>query len=99
MTKEKLDNIAKGSPEYNKDFADAFQLLLELENFQWMDKSAITVPAMLEGKKVIVIIDTGCSGVIVSKGCINRLGLVAESQIEFTLNTAEGTVEKQCIVF
>ena len=53
----------------------------------------------MEGKLVTAIIDMGCLGVIVSKGFINRLGLIADYQIDFTLNKDKGTAEKQCLVF
>ena len=64
-----------------------------------MGKSAITIQAILEGKPITAIIDTKYSGVIVSKCCINNLGLIADSQIDFIFNTAVGTTEKQHLIF
>ena len=48
-----------------------------------------------EGHKVTAIIDTGYLEVIISKGCMSRLGLEADAEIDFTLNTAYGTAKKE----
>ena len=64
-----------------------------------MDKSAIIVNMLLEKKLVSVIINTGCLGIIISKGFMSRFRLVADSQVNFMLNTIEGTTKKQHLVF
>ena len=45
------------------------------------------------------IIETGCLRVIIYKRCMERLVLVADAEIEFMLNTAEGTAKKHQLVF
>ena len=52
------------------------------------------VKVEVERKEAWVIIDIGYLDVIISKGCINRLKLMANVKIDFTLNTLEKTVEK-----
>ena len=93
----KMNSIVKVSPKYNKDFAIAFQLSLELENFKWINKLAITVNTTLEGIFVSVNINIKCFEVIIFKVYMSRLRLVANIKIDFILNTADGIAKKSLI--
>ena len=53
----------------------------------------------LEGKEALIIIDIGYLGIINLQRFVDRLKLTADAEIDFTLNTADGTVEKQISVF
>ena len=49
--------------------------------------------------KAMAVIDMGYSGVIISKKCMSRLGLVTNAKIDFTLNTINGTAKKKILLF
>ena len=51
--------------------------------------------AKVKGKEVTAIIDTGCSGVIILKGCMSRLRLEADAEIDFTLNMLIKMLKKE----
>ena len=65
----------------------------------WMNNRAIIAKTRVERHKMMAIIDTRCLRVIILKGCMSRLGLEADAEINLTLNTADRTAEKQRLVF
>lgn len=52
----------------------------------------MVVKAYLNERKVATVVDTGCSGVIISQGCYERLGLKEDNEIEMMLSSAVNTV-------
>ena len=62
--------------------------------FKQTDKGASINTRKTERNNVNSIVDTGCLGIIISKGCMGRLKLVADAEIKFMLNTIEGIAEK-----
>ena len=44
-----------------------------LQNFDWTKCSAIAIPAKVNGKPVVAIVDTGSAGVVISEICFERL--------------------------
>ena len=81
------------------NFKDAFQLSLKSKEFVWTNKRVIMTKTKVEGQEVIFIIDTGCSRVIISKGYMSRIRLEMVVEIDFTLNNADKTAEKQRLIF
>ena len=51
--------------------------------------------AKIEGQEITAIIDMGCLRVIILKECMSSLGLEADAEIDFMLNTADGTIKKK----
>ena len=50
--------------------------------------------ACLNGQNVVAIVDIGSSGVVVSESCFQRLKLVHNGEIEFTITLATDTNRK-----
>ena len=50
--------------------------------------------ALLNKQKVVAIIDTGSSGVVISESCFRRLGLIQDGEVEFTITSATDTNQK-----
>ena len=50
--------------------------------------------ACLNGQNVVAIVDTGSSGVVVSKSCFRQLKLAHNGEIEFTITLATDTNQK-----
>ena len=48
----------------------------------------------LNGQMVVAIVDTGSAGVVISKSCFDRLGLVSDDEVEFTITLATDTNKK-----
>ena len=62
-----------------------------LQEFKWSKFSAVAVPAKLNGKMVVAIVDTGSAGVVISKSCFDWLGLVNDNDVEFTITLTTDT--------
>ena len=69
FSKKEIDKIITGGDSAQKKFIQDFNISLLAELFVWTNKSAIIIQAMIKGVKVSAVIDTGCSGVIVSQSC------------------------------
>ena len=55
---------------------------------------AIAMKALLNKQKVVAIIDTGSSGVVISESCFRRLGLIQDGEVEFLITSATDTNRK-----
>ena len=58
-------------------------LAMVLQKFVWMKFLAVAVPAKVNGKPVVAIVDTGSAGVVISESCFERLGLKGENEVEY----------------
>lgn len=54
---------------------------------------------MVNGFPIVAIFDTGSSGVVISKLCIRRLGLVPDDEVEFNITSATNSSKKICKLF
>lgn len=99
LNKVDLEKLLKGTDSDRKKFLKDFNFSMLTESFSWSKKSALILPACIEGKSVIAVIDTGCSGVVISQGCFERLKLKEDDSVEFTLTSAVDTVKKSRKVF
>ena len=66
-------------------------MVLLVKDFTWSQRTAMALRACLNGQNVVVIVDTGSSGVVVSESCFRRLKLVHNGEIEFTITSATDT--------
>ena len=64
---------------------------LLVKKFNLIKQTAIALKAMLNGLKVVAIIDTRSSWVVVSESCFWRLGLIHNGEIEFIITLATNT--------
>ena len=62
-----------------------------VKDFKWSQQTAIAMKALLNKQKVVAIIDTGSSGVVISESCFRRLGLIQDGEVEFTFTSATDT--------
>ena len=62
-----------------------------VKDFKWIQQTAIAMKALLNKQKVVAIIDTRSSGVVISKSCFRRLGLVQDGEVKFTITLATDT--------
>ena len=58
-----------------------------LQEFKWTKYSAVAVQAKLNSHTVVAIVDTSSVGVVISKSCFDRLGMVKDEEMEFTSTT------------
>ena len=65
-----------------------------IKDFKWSQQTAIAMKALLNKQKVVSLIDTGSSGVVISKSCFRRLGLLQDGEVEFTIALATDTNQK-----
>ena len=65
-----------------------------VKDFKWSQQTAIAMKALLNKQKVVAIIDTVSSGVLVSESCFRRLGLIQDGEVEFTITSATDTNRK-----
>ena len=65
-----------------------------LQKFDWTKCSDVAVPAKVNGKPVVAIVDTGSAGVVISESCFERLGLKEDDEVEYTITLATGTNKK-----
>ena len=65
-----------------------------LQKFNWTKCSAVAIPAKVNGKPVVAIVDTGSAGVVISESCFERLGLKEDDEIEYTITSATSTNKK-----
>ena len=84
FSKKEIDKIITGGDSAWKKYIQDFNISLLAESFVWTNKSAIIIPAMIKGIKVSVVINTGCSGVIISQSYYDRLKLVSDDEVEIT---------------
>ena len=58
----------------------------------------MAIPAKVNDKAVVAIVDTGSTGVVISKSCFERLGLVGDDEVEYTITSATITNKKLSVV-
>ena len=58
-----------------------------LQKFDWTKCSAMAIPAKLNGGSVVAIVDTGSARVVISESCFERLGLVGDDKVEYTITS------------
>ena len=63
--------------------------------FNWSESSVLSVKASISGNNVNAIIDTSCSGVVISKGCLDRLQIPSSGSIDFCVSTALSVSNKK----
>ena len=56
-------------------------IAMVVKDFKWSQQTAIAMKALLNKQKVVAIIDTGSSGVVISESCFRRLGLVQDGEV------------------
>ena len=59
-----------------------------VKDLKWSQQTAIAMKALLNKQKVVAIVDTGSSGVVISKSCFRRLGLMQDGEVKFTITQA-----------
>ena len=64
--------------------------------FNWSELSVLLVKASISGNNVNAIIDTGCSGVVISKGCLDCLQIPSSGSIDFCVSTALSVSNEKC---
>ena len=57
-------------------FVEHFNINLLAVNFLWLDVPLLSTPAKIFSKNIAAVVDSGCSGVVVSCGCVACLKLV-----------------------
>ena len=92
VDKDKMFTMLTGLDEERKKFVEWFNFSLLLDKFEWSNRSALTIPALIDDKRVMAVVDSGCSGVFISRGCYERLDLEADDEIEMMLTSAINTL-------
>ena len=69
-------------------------IAMVVKDFKWSQQKTIAMKALLNKQKVVAIIDTGSSGVVISKSCFRRLGLIQDGEVKFTITSATDTNQK-----
>ena len=64
-------------------------------DFNWSESSVLSVKASISGNNVNTIIDTGCSGVVISKGCLDCLQIPSSESIDFCVSTSLSVSNKK----
>ena len=59
-----------------------------IKYFKWSQQTAIAMKALINKQKVVAMIDTGSSGVVISESCFRRLGLMQDGEAELTITSA-----------
>ena len=76
-----------------------FNINLMAKNFSWSDVALISIPAKIFSKNVLACIDSGSSGIVISKGCMTRLNLVADENVELNIASLNGIEKKNREIF
>ena len=66
-----------------------------MKDLKWSQQTAIALKAMINNWGVVAIFDTGSSGVVISKSCFKRLGLVQDREVNFKITSATNTIWKR----
>ena len=69
-------------------------IAMVVKDFKYSQQTAIAMKALLNKQKVVAIIDTGSSGVVISESCFRILGLIPDGEVEFTITSATDTNRK-----
>lgn len=76
--------------KFNKDF----NINLLAINFLWLDVTLLSVSAKIFSKNVVAVVNSGKSKVVVSQGCISRLGIKPYDQVEMNIAYLSGVEKK-----
>ena len=82
-----------------KEIKDQDSIIYLVEHFKWSWKEALAIQAEINGRKVVAIVDTGYSGVVVLQGCYERLKLKEDDVVLFSITLAINTAKKPWKVF
>ena len=80
-------------------FVEDFNINLLAVNFSWSDVPLLLVPAKIFARNVVAVVDSGSSGVVVSRGCVSRLSLKPDDQVEMNIASLNGVEKKSRDVF
>ena len=80
-------------------FIESFNINLLAKNFLWSDVALFSTPAKIFSKNVMAVIDSRSSGVVVSQGCVARLGIQPDDQVEMNIASLGGLEKKVREVF
>ena len=69
-------------------------IAMVVKDFKWSQQKVITMKALINKQKVVAIINTGSLGVVISKSCFRRLGLMQDGEVKFTITSATDTNRK-----
>ena len=65
-----------------------------LQKFDWTKCSAVAIPAKVNGRLVAAIVNTRSAGVMILESCFERLGLVGDNEVEYTITSSTNTFKK-----
>lgn len=65
------------------------------ENFKWSNHAAMVIKAKINNHNVQAVVDTGCSGSIVSQGCYERLDLKEDENFNDTVISGEHSLQEK----
>ena len=82
-----------------KKFVEDFNINLLEVNFLWSDVPLLSVSAKIFSKKVVAVVDSGSSGVVISCGCVFCLGLKPDDLVEMNIASLNGVEKKSRSVF
>ena len=80
-------------------FVKDFNINLLAVNFLWSDVPLLSVSAKIFSKNVVAVVDSGSSGVVISCGCVSRLGLKPDDLVEMNIASLNGVEKKSRSVF
>ena len=80
-------------------FVEDFNINLLAVNFAWSDVPLLSVSAKIFSKNVVAVVDSGSSGVVISRGCVSRLGLKQDDLVEMNIASLNGVENKSRSVF
>ena len=69
-------------------------IAMVVKDFKWSQQTAIAMKALLNKQKVVAIINTRSSGVVIFESCFRRLGLMQDGEVKFTITSATDTNRK-----
>ena len=59
----------------------------------------MTVKVLLRDNKVVAIVDTGSSGIVVLETYVQRLNLIPDNEVKFSITLATNSTKKNCKLF
>ena len=65
-----------------------------LQKFDWTKFFAVAIPAKVNGRAVVAIVNTGSAGVVILESRFERLGLAGDDEVEYTIISATDSNKK-----
>ena len=65
-----------------------------LQKSYWTKCSAVAILEKVNGEQVVAIVSTRSAGVVISESCFEKLGLVRDDRIEYTITSATDNNKK-----